>query len=211
MNSPNQDQEIGCALVLFARSPQLGQVKTRLAATVGNARALEIYRDLVEHVVGHVRELSGVAAVIACTPDEGVSDMEQWFPGLSAEGQGEGDLGLRMQRAMDRAFARGAHRVVILGTDCPEADARVMQQAFSLLGQRDVVFGPATDGGYYLVGARRETPPVFSGIPWSASNTLAVSVAAAQARGLDVALLDPLSDIDTEYDWLAWRARVPNA
>lgn len=121
--------------------------------------------------------------------------------------QGSGDLGERMARAIRAELAHGAARVVVIGTDCPELGAADIESAFAALDEADVVFGPATDGGYYLVGVRDNHPSLFGRMIWSASDTLAVSLERAAAAGLDVHLLAPRSDIDTAEDLRAWQAR----
>jgi uncharacterized protein len=204
-------------VVVFARAPQLGQVKTRLAATVGAERALEIYTTLAEGVVASLAATAAWELVVRCAPDAARDEVARWFGAdVSVEPQGEGDLGARMLRALEAHLAGGAHRVVIVGTDCPDLDAHVVQRAFAALVTHDLVYGPASDGGYYLVGARRPVPAVFTDVPWSAVDTLAVSLERARQADYSVQLLDVLADIDTEQDWLAWEARraaqeAPNA
>jgi rSAM/selenodomain-associated transferase 1 len=193
--------------VIFARAPRLGAVKTRLAADVGAAAALAAYRALGARVVGAVHDLPACDVVVAFTPADGREELEAWLPGsVVYEPQVGGDLGARMAGAIARRHAAGATRVVVIGTDCPGVDAGVVEAAFARLDTADVVLGPALDGGYYLVGVRRPTPEIFMEVPWSAPDTLAVTIERARAAGLTVALLDPLRDIDTGADWAAWRA-----
>lgn len=196
-------------VVIFARQPKLGQVKTRLAATVGDARALEIYVALAERVVASLNEPDAWKLVVRCAPDVARGDVERWLGGAVAVApQGDGDLGARMSRALTAHLEQGAARVVIVGTDCPDVGPEIVRQAFAALETNDLVYGPALDGGYYLVGARRPVPQVFVDVPWSAPDTLAVSLERAQSADLSVQLLEPLSDIDTEDDWRAWQARA---
>lgn len=196
-------------LVIFAREPRLGQVKTRLAATVGDARALAIYVALAERVVASLTVPDAWKLVVRCAPDVAGVEVERWLGGaVAVEPQGDGDLGARMSRALTDHLERGAARVVIVGTDCPDVGPEIVQQAFAALETNDLVYGPALDGGYYLVGARRPVPQVFTDVPWSSPDTLAVSLQHAQAAALSVQLLEPLGDIDTEEDWRAWQARA---
>lgn len=196
-------------VVIFARQPKLGQVKTRLAATVGDARALEIYVALAERVVASLNEPDAWKLVVRCAPDVARADVERWLGGAVAVApQGDGDLGARMSRALTAHLEQGAARVVIVGTDCPDVGPEIVRQAFAALETNDLVYGPALDGGYYLVGARRPVPQVFVDVPWSSPDTLAVSLERAQSADLSVQLLEPLSDIDTEADWRAWQARA---
>lgn len=196
------------ALVVMARAPEEGRVKTRIARTTGPARALAIYRELAETVMRGLWSLERCEVVVAITPDSGGGALAPWLgPGWSVEGQGEGDLGDRMERAIARRFADGANQVVLIGTDTPEADAAVVLAAYDALRSHDVVVGPATDGGYYLIGVRRPEPELFRDVPWSTDQTCAATLERAKARGLAVALVEPLDDIDTEADWEQWVAR----
>lgn len=208
MPAPPPDERSHRRVVLFARAPHQGRVKTRLAATVGDEQALAIYVALATQVtaamVGGPWQLR-----VRCAPDDAVPEVARWLamPGR-VEPQGPGDLGARMCRAMDDGFAQGVQASLIIGTDCPDVDAALVEMAFAALDRADVVFGPALDGGYYLVGARRSVPAIFSEVPWSADDTLAVSLERAAQAGYSVELLEPRADIDTEADWLAWRARA---
>lgn len=213
-------------LVIFARAPERGRVKTRLAAAVGDDAALACYRALGAAVVRAVRPPrdGGVPAwrtVVAHTPADAAPALRAWLApaggALAYEPQADGDLGARMRAAVERAVEAGAARVVVIGTDCPDVDATVVGEALAALddpdapGGADVVLGPALDGGYYLVGVRapaaRACTALFEQVPWSASDTLAVTLARAAAAGLRVAQLAPRRDVDTVDDWRWWRAR----
>jgi uncharacterized protein len=194
----------GDRVVVFARAPERGRVKTRLAATVGAAEALAIYRKLAEDVTRAVAR-GPWQLEIRCAPDEAVDVVADWL-GVSGRvvPQGSGSLGERMSRAMSDHFGAGPGRLVIIGTDCPEIDATVIREALTVLEDADVVFGPALDGGYYLVGSARHLPEIFCEVPWSAADTLAVSLDRARSANLTVRLLAPRRDIDTDADWRAW-------
>jgi rSAM/selenodomain-associated transferase 1 len=209
-------------VVIFARAPELGRVKTRLAATVGAPEALACYRAMGRAVVDAVRHPGGATGaarwrlVVAHTPADAAPALAAWLDpqgagGLAYAPQADGDLGARMRAAVERAIADGAPRVVVVGTDCPDVDAAVVGDAFAALDTADVVLGPALDGGYYLVGVRapadRACAALFEGVPWSAPDTLAVTLARAAAAGLSVARLAPLRDVDTADDWAWWRGR----
>ena len=133
--------------------------------------------------------------------------MREWLgAGGRALPQCDGDLGCRMAAASGEAFADGAERVVIIGSDCPDLATETLARAFALLDDADVVLGPATDGGYYLVGLAAPRDELFDGIPWSTPDTLRVTLEVARARGLRVALLEEKRDIDTADDWRHWQA-----
>ncbi|MBK8248647.1 MAG: TIGR04282 family arsenosugar biosynthesis glycosyltransferase [Gemmatimonadetes bacterium] len=199
----------GDRVVVFARAPELGRVKTRLAATVGQEHALAIYVHLAERVTKAVAG-GPWKLEIRCAPDDAVPAVSAWLGGgADVLAQGQGDLGERLTRAMSAHFETGKGRLVIIGTDCPDVDASVIREAFAALEGADVVFGPALDGGYYLVGCGLSAPEIFQAVPWSAADTLAVSRERARAAGYQVQMLAPKRDIDTEADWLAWREASP--
>lgn len=118
--------------------------------------------------------------------------------------QGEGDLGDRMAQSVAAAFAAGARCVVVIGTDCPEVGAELLHQAFVALEQHDLVLGPATDGGYYLIGLRQPFPELFRQVAWGTEVVLSQTVAIAQALALTVAYLPPLTDVDRPDDLPIW-------
>jgi uncharacterized protein len=120
--------------------------------------------------------------------------------------QPSGDLGKRLSQACQTAFAAGLNSVVTIGTDCPGLDRARLQRAFQLLQQVDLVLGPATDGGYYLIGLRRFVPELFESIRWSSEVVLQQTVAIAESLNLTIAYLDCLTDVDRPEDLAAWKA-----
>lgn len=194
-------------VVVFLRAPELGRVKTRLAASVGPEPALVIYRELLHLTSVTLRAHPQVELRI--TPDDAVIGWEPLLhPGWRRTPQGAGDLGERLERAVQAAFDTAPTPVLVIGCDCPELTLDDLLDAGRLLASRDVVFGPATDGGYWLIGLKRPVPELFRGIPWGTSRVLDQSVAAANRLGLSWGLLRELDDIDTEADWRAWQART---
>lgn len=206
VNEPEIERE-SRALVVFARAPVRGAVKTRLAASLGDAEALAVYRAMGRRVMEGVARVAACDVVVSCTPDTLGELVRAWLGDRwRIEGQGEGDLGARMASAIDRRVADGAGRIVVIGTDCPDVDADVVDQAFDALRDADVVLGPASDGGYYLIGVQRALPVLFDDVPWSSRTTLRTTLYRAAATGLTVVLLNELRDIDTADDWEAWTA-----
>lgn len=196
-------------IVLFVRAPFLGQVKTRLASEIGPARALEIYRALTEHVLTVVRS-TGAQVFVAHAPADAGPVMRAWLgDDVGYVPQVDGDLGVRMADAFASRVADGADRVIIVGSDCPTITRETITTALTALDDADVVFGPALDGGYYLVAARELHAALFRDVPWSSTRTLDVSLTRARDAGLRVALLTPMRDIDTVDDWRAYGARLP--
>lgn len=194
------------ALVIFARTPVPGEVKTRLAADVGLERALEAYRELTELTLKVARQVRKCEVVVCFTPADAEGAMRDWLGDeVRYEPQSAGDLGERMAHAIRARLAEGAQRVVVVGTDCPGLDRRTLDRAFEALARVDVVVGPATDGGYYLIGVRADHPELFADIPWSTNQTLARTLAAAKKKGLAMDVLDIMWDVDTGVDLLRWK------
>lgn len=198
-------------LLVFARVPALGRVKSRLAAGVGEVAALAVYHELLALTRAAIAE-AGVPATVWLADAAGAAptatEAREWA-GLTAQCQLAGNLGERMAAAFAAAFAAGAGRVAIIGTDCPGLRASHLQQAFALLDAHEVVLGPATDGGYYLLGLRQPTPELFQNKTWSTATVLADTLADARRLGYRVACLPELRDVDTAADLAAWRAEKP--
>ena len=187
-------------VIVFVKAPRSGTVKTRLARTIGNQAACDIYRALVASVLRTVSSFPTVQ--VHFSPDDALSDIAPWLrPGWSAHPQGPGDLGQRMLRAFAHSFDRGVSKVIIIGSDCPEITLRDIDQASDALSSYSLVLGPATDGGYWLIGLTKSEPALFEEITWSSRHVLAQTLARATALGMRVHLLRTLSDIDTAEDW----------
>ena len=160
---------------VFAKYWMPGTVKTRLAAGIGDHAASEIYRGFVAALLAR---LAGLAQrqVLAFTPEASREQFAQIASGWTLKPQAEGDLGVRMQTYFDQAFDDGAARVVLLGTDSPNVPREHVLRALELLASNDVVLGPTTDGGYYLVCCRNYSPTLFENIDWSTASVLAQTV-----------------------------------
>jgi uncharacterized protein len=193
-------------LLIFARYPELGKVKTRLAAGLGEAAALAAYRQLLAHTAAAVAPLPAVRTLwLAAAPPAEAAPL---WPGTAQQVQPVvPDLGQRMAHAFGAAFAAGARRVVIIGTDCPGLSTDILEAAFHQLRTHDVVLGPADDGGYYLLGLQRPQPALFQGLSWSTDSVLRDTLAIAAREALTVARLPTLHDVDTAEDWRRWQAR----
>lgn len=193
------------AVLVFLKYPEPGRVKTRLAATVGPDRAAELYRGMIGDVLAALQPLRPRARVVGFfdgAPSEAFApwhaSVDEWWP------QPAGDLGVRL----DEGFRRADGPALAVGTDCLDIDAPLLSSAFHALTARDAVFGPAHDGGYYLVGTARYIPTFFDGVPWSSADTLAGHLARCDRRAWSYELLSPLHDIDTHDDWLAHLTRM---
>jgi len=195
-------------LVVFAREPVLGRVKTRLAAGIGAEQALAVYRELLALTAAAVTTAQIPATVwLAEAPAGGhpAQPRPEW-PGLPWRVQPAADsLGARMAHAFGEAFAAGAGRVVVIGTDCPGLSAELLRQAFDQLLSHDLVVGPADDGGYYLLGMNKLEAELFSNKDWSTATVLPDTLADAARLGLRVAQLPTLHDVDSAQDLATWR------
>jgi hypothetical protein len=180
-------------LVIFAKAPALGRVKSRLAHGIGDAAALAFYRRTLARVARRLAADARWRTVLAVTPDRSALSGRRWPSRLARRGQGGGDLGARMARAF-RDLPKG--RVVIVGADIPEIEPAHVARAFAALGAADIVFGPARDGGYWLIGAKgaARATRMFAGVRWSTRHALADT--RANLDGLEVKLLDVLDDVD---------------
>ncbi len=183
-----------------------GQVKTRLAREVGPEKALAAHQELTTITLKAARRVRGAELVVCFTPAEHEQAMRVWLgDDLRYEAQTGADLGARMAAAIHARLNEGAERVVVIGTDCPGLQSRTIDGAFEALERVQLVVGPATDGGYYLIGMRTDHAELFTGIPWSSDRTLAATLAAARTLGLTMDLLDIMWDVDTGDDFRRWK------
>ncbi len=193
-------------LLIFLKAPRPGHVKTRLAAALGPERAAEAYRQLLGTLLHRLAELP--SAELRFAPDDAAPEIQPWLhPGWTRSPQGPGDLGQRLTNAFAATFASGAERVVIIGSDCPDVSVCDIEFAWSALHTNDVVLGPATDGGYWLIGLRRPAPELFTAMPWSTPQVFAETCARCARHRLRLQLLRELTDIDEPADWLSFTAR----
>lgn len=187
-------------VLLFLKAPAPGAVKTRLANRIGISAATGVYRFLVESQIRRIPP--GWNLEVHFTPESARREMEEWLGECAGfYPQVEGDLGARLEAATRAAFQRSATRVFCIGADCPFLNPPLFREALDILeGAHDLVFGPADDGGYYLLGLKHPAPFLFSNIPWSSPNTLEASLAAARNAGLTTERLPRFFDIDTRED-----------
>ena len=186
------------AVIIFIKNPIEGKVKTRLAATVGDAKALKIYLQLIAHTLNEV-EITDADKYIYFS--ESVADEigSNKLPYYKRVQQGK-DLGERMLNAFAAVFAKGYKKVIIIGTDCPAIDSNLLEMAFEKLDETHIVFGPATDGGYYLAGMTKLETGLFFNIPWSTDTVLKESQSICRRQNKTFSLLKELSDVDVEAD-----------
>ncbi|QNH60660.1 TIGR04282 family arsenosugar biosynthesis glycosyltransferase [Hymenobacter sediminicola] len=193
-------------LLIFARHPELGRVKTRLAAGIGPEAALAVYRELLAHTWAVTEHLGVHKTVWLAEPPTGPLTMPDQWIGYEQLVQFPGDLGTKMQMAFSHAFSNSAAAAVIIGTDCPGITEALLQEAYAAFDTHEVVVGPAEDGGYYLLGMRELYMDLFLNKSWSTDSVLAHTLDDADRLGLRIKQLPVLRDIDDATDLAAWRS-----
>lgn len=192
-------------LGMFAKKPEPGRVKTRLAAELGESLAVEIADAMLRDALalwGSDRFVEGGRRVVVFDPPHAGPWFDEITPAaLALQAQAEGDLGARMSAFFQGEFEDGAAKVIVVGTDSPTLDPNFVISAFLLLDQKDVVLAPAMDGGYVLVGCRRFVPQLFQDIAWSTPAVLDQTTRAIEACGATLALLPPWYDVDDTESW----------
>ena len=198
-------------LILFARFPVAGKVKTRLIPALGAEGAAALHRRLVLRTLRTAHALcasQNVELEIRFAGDD-ANEMQHWLgDGWLCRPQCDGDLGQRMAGAFEDSFREGSPAIVIIGSDCPTLTPEVLAEAFIALKTKSVVFGPATDGGYYLIGLTQLVPELFQNIAWGTETVLAQSLQILERTGIRPAQLQPLDDLDRPEDLAAWRRIV---
>ncbi len=186
-------------LLIFIKNPKKGAVKTRLATTLGDEKALSIYEKLLNHTRSVVQSVH--------------VDKQLWYSDFIPESdnwdhiapvkklQERKNLGQRMKYAFKQAFDDGYQNIVIIGSDCAQLQSRHIEKAFNALKSYETVIGPAPDGGYYLLGMNRFLPVLFANKPWGKSGVLQQTIANCEQQGITYKLLEKLNDVDTEKDW----------
>ena len=191
MNSDN-------ILMVFVKNPELGKVKTRLASTIGKGKALEVYKTLLAHTCTIVNPIYFDKAVFYL---DSITHNDLWnderFQKYLQDGE---DLGEKMLNAFVLAFKRGYDKVVVIGSDCPQLTAEIIEKSFESLNFNEVVIGPAKDGGYYLLGMNKLYSELFQNKTWSSENVLLDTLIDLKKTNIPYTLLETLSDVDREED-----------
>lgn len=186
------------ALIIFVRHPVLGKVKTRIAATLGSATALWIYKKLLQHTHDISREVKADKFIFYA--DEVIEDDLWQDENYFKLKQENGDLGERMKFAFEQVFSKGYNSICIIGSDCFELSADIIEEAFSSLNEHDIVVGPAKDGGYYLLGMNQVYQEVFENKNWSTNTVLEKTIESIRSLNLSFTTLTMLKDVDEAYD-----------
>jgi uncharacterized protein len=185
-------------LIIFYKNPELGRVKTRLAKSVGDQRALSIYLKLS----AHTKSISENLPLDKVVYYSHFVDAADSWPNSSFQKKVQlgSDLGEKMQNAFAEGFKRGYTSICIIGTDCFELTSKIIEQAFHQLEKHDAVIGLAKDGGYYLLGMKKPTPQLFQNKNWSTDSVASDTINDFKKLGLSFFKLPWLTDVDEESD-----------
>jgi rSAM/selenodomain-associated transferase 1 len=184
------------ALLIFTRNPELGKVKTRLAKTIGDADALQVYKDLLQHTMEQTQSVDCDKFVFY---DSAIIEGDIWKDAVYHKRiQSKGDLGHKMQAAFELLFEMGYTNCIIVGSDLFDLKSELIETAFTELHKNEVVLGPAEDGGYYLLGLKEIHRALFQNKDWGTSSVFADTLKDLEAQKIH--LLPTLNDIDTFED-----------
>lgn len=186
------------AIIIFLKNPVAGKVKTRLAKSIGDEAALKVYLNLLKHTDETV---SGLSSDKRLYYSDHIPDKNIFFHENNGAFLQQGrELGERMAAAFLETFREGYEKVVIIGSDCMQLKKENIQSAFNALDRKDVVIGPAEDGGYYLLGLKKLYPDLFLNKTWSSPFVLTETIQSVKNLGLQWALLPKLADVDEYSD-----------
>ena len=189
---------LNTALIVFVRPPELGKVKTRLAKTIGDVRALAIYKLLLNHTQQITQPLNFQKFIYYV---DHVVDYDLWnHPGYTKRKQSGNDLGEKMQHAFNELFEQGFKKVLIIGSDCYQLQTPIIEEAVNLLNTNGVVLGPTHDGGYFLLGMNEFHAQLFENKTWSTDQVLNETVSDLKSSNISYSLLNTLCDVDEEAD-----------
>lgn len=189
------------AIIIFAKAPVAGQVKTRLQPHLSADECATLYASFIIDTVRLAMKIKSATIMVACHPSieypffQNISDDF----GISLIAQHGKDIGMRMGNCINYFLGIGYRKTLIIGSDSPDLPPEYIQDGFECLDSSDMVVGPASDGGYYLIGGRRVLP-VFDGIPWSSSRVFETTIKIAEKQGITYSILDEWYDVDTLDD-----------
>jgi len=190
-------------LGFFAKFPEPGQVKTRLAQEIGPGAAAVFYRRLAEYVLKRTASLdSGYLRIVFYTPDAMRQGFEEWLGNELLRPQRGADVGERMANALEEMFEMGAEKAIVVGADIPELHREIIDRAFRELDSADIVLGPAIDGGYYLIGMKASQPEIFLNIDWGTGEVFNQTVLNIKKMRLRYITVETLFDVDSLEDFL---------
>ncbi len=195
-------------LIIFTKYPVPGKTKTRLISLLGPTGAADLQKRLAEKTYQTAQRFAQFRNIDVeiCFENSSEKKMKAWLgPGHSYSHQVPGDIGIRMDHAISNAFVSGHRSVVLIGTDIPDITETILERAFSSLDKNNLVLGPSTDGGYWLIGLSKPAD-LFQGIEWSTRHVLRQTLKRAKEQHLKYQLLDKLTDIDTEQSLIKWNS-----
>ncbi len=186
-------------IIIFVKNAIPGKVKTRLAKTIGNEKALEVYLKLLEITKKEVLPLDAEKQVWYAWEK---AENDLWPSGeFEKRAQVDGDLGDKMKDAFNKSFEEGVEKVILIGSDCPTLSTQILKKGFAALDESDSVFGPSKDGGYYLIGMNSYYPELLDNISWSTGEVMSQTELQARRNNIGLTKLPVLNDIDNEDDW----------
>ncbi|MBA2562097.1 MAG: TIGR04282 family arsenosugar biosynthesis glycosyltransferase [Chitinophagaceae bacterium] len=186
------------ALIIFVRNPVLGKVKSRLAETLGAENAVKIYKKLLQHTHDITKDIVAEKYIFYA---DYINNDDIWENEIYYKERQSGlDLGERMKNAFELLFDKGYKEIIIIGSDCYELKAEILLTAFDRLRNVDIVIGPATDGGYYLLGMNILIPQLFESKNWSSNNVLSETITQINTYNYSLYRLQTLNDVDEEKD-----------
>jgi rSAM/selenodomain-associated transferase 1 len=184
--------------MIFARNPEIGKVKTRLAKSIGDEKALMIYLKLLEHTHAIADRVAADKAIFYSDKVQDFDILDYYkFPKFLQKGK---DLGERMERAFGQAFAQDYEKVVVIGSDCFELSTEIIEDALAALDHHNVVIGPSEDGGYYLLGMDRHYPHLLKEKKWSSDDVFLDTLLDIKKLNLTYQIMPTLNDVDEEKD-----------
>lgn len=187
-------------LIIFVKNPELGKCKTRLAATIGDEKALNFYKNMLKRTKEVAEKVGADKAIYYSSFIDGKDLWPNQPPFYKFLQNQNPDLGIKMQSAFEEAFQDGYESVCIIGSDCYALDEKAIEQAFNALENHDVVLGPSNDGGYYLLGMNQLHPELFKNKEWSTESVAPETIQDFKSLNLKYSLLEELTDIDNEED-----------
>jgi uncharacterized protein len=198
-------------LGLTVKYPEPGSVKTRLAKDIGDGAACRIYRSMAEKIIADTgTDAGGYERMIFYSPAAAERKVRVWLPGEIIVPQRGADIGGIMDSAFCDMFEGGAGKAVVAGVDIPGLDKHIVNLAFQELDGADVVIGPSTDGGYYLIGLKSPLPHIFQGMPWGTAKVYGETVRAVGHLGLTIRTVRAMTDVDTLGDLLKVKELYPD-
>ena len=204
------EDDLKKALLVFSKLPRKGFVKTRLAKEVGDVTALKVYKKLLEKTLSEASRVRSDRFLYVFPGSYDERDFDQvsyLLPFFEIAVQSQGDLGEKIRDAISKLLGASYLKIVLIGSDTPLLNSRMIDRAFSFLDEKDLVVGPCEDGGYYLIGIKRDTKDwrhLFEGIPWGSKDVLEVTMERARILDIQVGFLPLLYDIDTGRDLQRW-------